>query len=218
MSFLVIFAHYFLRHTNMNNIKERIIQEATKLFAKQGCKVITMDDIAASMGISKRTIYENFPDKRGLLLQCVEYFFQYAQNQVNIILESSNNIIDTIFKTMKCESDFFGQAKFNFFNEIQKYFPDVYASTVTIHKKQNFENTEKLLKKGQEDKVIRKDIDIKITTVLLQELGTHILSSDVSIEYGYDKHTLMPAFMYTFTRGICTEKGLKILDELKNTK
>ncbi|MDR2448892.1 MAG: TetR/AcrR family transcriptional regulator [Prevotellaceae bacterium] len=202
----------------MSNIKERIIQEATRLFSKQGCKVITMDEIASSMGISKRTIYENFPDKRGLLLQCVEYFFQRAQSNVNMILKSSDDIISTIVKTMKCESDFFGQAKHNFFNEIQKYFPDVHKSTITIYEKQRFEDTEKLLKKGQEDKVIRKDIDIKITTVLLQELGTLILNSDTFLKYGYDKYTLMPTFMFTFTRGICTEKGLKILDELKNTK
>ena len=202
----------------MSNIKERIIQEAAMLFAKQGCKVITMDEIATSMGISKRTIYENFSDKRSLLLQCVEYFFQQAQSNVNMILKSSDNIIDTIWKTMKCESNLLGQAKYNFFNEIQKYFPDVYKSTVTIYKKQHFENMEKFLKKGQADKVIRKDIDIKIITTILQEVGTYILDSNVFIKYGYDKHSLMPAFMYTFTRGICTEKGLKILDELKNTK
>ena len=202
----------------MSNIKERIIQEAAILFAKQGCKVITMDEIATSMGISKRTIYENFSDKRSLLLQCVEYFFQQAQSNVNMILKSSDNIIDTIWKTMKCESNLLGQAKYNFFNEIQKYFPDVYKSTVTIYKKQHFENMEKFLKKGQADKVIRKDIDIKIITTILQEVGTYILDSNVFIKYGYDKHSLMPAFMYTFTRGICTEKGLKILDELKNTK
>jgi hypothetical protein len=77
---------------------------------------------------------------------------------------------------------------------------------------------EKLLKKGQEDKVIRKDIDLKIITTLLQEMGALIIGSDTFIKYGYEKHTLMPVFMYTFTRGLCTEKGLAILDELKNKK
>ncbi|MDR3184631.1 MAG: TetR/AcrR family transcriptional regulator [Prevotellaceae bacterium] len=202
----------------MNTIKERIIQEAAGLFATRGCKVITMDEIATSMGISKRTIYENFSDKRELLLQCVEYFFRQAQNSVDTILKSSDNVIDTIFKTMTCRSDFIRQAKDNFFHEIQKYFPDVYKSTVITYKERNLENTEKLLKKGQEDKVIKKDIDIKLTATLLQEIGTLMVGSDMFTKYGYDKHTLMSTFMYTFTRGLCTEKGLKILDELKNTK
>jgi AcrR family transcriptional regulator len=201
-----------------NNIKERIIQEAAMLFAKQGCKAITMDEIATSMGISKRTIYENFSDKRELLLQCVEYFFQYAQNEVNLILKSADNIIDTIFKTIQCESNSLGQAKYNFFNEIQRYFPDVYQSTVSIYKKQHFENFEKLLKKGQDDKVFRKDIDIKMTTTLLQEIGMLIIDSGAFVKYGYEKHVIMPVFLYIFTRGICTEKGLKILDNLKNNK
>jgi AcrR family transcriptional regulator len=202
----------------MSNIKERIIQEATLLFAKHGCKVITMDDIATSMGISKRTIYENVSDKRDLLLQCVEYFLRQAQDNVDTVLKSSDNIIHAIITAMNCKSEFIGKVKYNFFNEIQKYFPEVYKSTITIYKEQNFGNTEKMLKKGQADKVIRKDIDIKITTTLLQEVGSFLLNSDVLARYGYEKHVLIPEFMYTFTRGICTEKGLKILDELKNKK
>jgi hypothetical protein len=175
-----------------------------------------MDEIATSMGISKRTIYENFSDKRDLLFQCIEYFLQQAQEHVDMILKSSDNIIDTIINSTKCKSDFIQRAKFNFFNEIQKYFPDVYESTITIYKKQNLENTEKMLKKGQDDKVIRKDIDIKLATILIQEVGTFMLNSDVFAKYGYEKHVLIPTFMYTFTRGLCTEEGLKILDEVIN--
>jgi AcrR family transcriptional regulator len=200
----------------MSDIKKRIIQESTGLFAKHGCKVITMDEIATSMGISKRTIYENFSDKRDLLFQCIEYFLQQAQEHVNMVLKSSDNIIDSIINSTKGKSEFIERAKFNFFNEIQKYFPDVYESTITIYKKQNFENTEKMLKKGQEDKVIRKDIDIKIATILVQEVGTFLLSSDAFAKYGYEKHVLAPTFMYTFVRGLCTEKGLEILDEVIN--
>jgi AcrR family transcriptional regulator len=199
----------------MQPVQERIIEQSTRLFIKMGCKSLTMDDIATSMGISKRTIYENFSDKQDLLSQCVEYFIRRAQDNVNIVLKSSDNILDAMLKTMKCRSDFAGQVKYNFFNEIQKYFPDVYKSTVSIHTKQTFENMEKLLEKGQKDKVIRKDINNTIITILLQEVVMLILDHDTFVKYGYEKHTVMQDFMYTFTRGICTEKGLKILDKLK---
>ena len=45
-------------------LKEKIIEAAGLLFAEHGIKGITMDDIAASFGISKRTLYEVFADKR----------------------------------------------------------------------------------------------------------------------------------------------------------
>ena len=41
-------------------LRERIIMTATEAFTLKGIKCITMDDIAAALGISKRTLYEVF--------------------------------------------------------------------------------------------------------------------------------------------------------------
>ena len=44
-------------------IKDQIMITAYDLFAQNGIKSVSMDDIARSMGISKRTIYEFYTDK-----------------------------------------------------------------------------------------------------------------------------------------------------------
>lgn len=48
-------------------LRERIVETAMNAFTSHGIKSITMDDIAASLGISKRTLYEVFSDKESLL-------------------------------------------------------------------------------------------------------------------------------------------------------
>ena len=59
--------------TSRVELRERIILAAVELFTTNGIKSITMDEIAASLGISKRTLYEVFPDKETLLcdLACI---------------------------------------------------------------------------------------------------------------------------------------------------
>ena len=79
MSFLPIFVSFYIQqeiHSNEfiqreisdmeENVKnsalraelrERIIDTAVEAFTKHGIKGITMDEIAASLGISKRTLY-----------------------------------------------------------------------------------------------------------------------------------------------------------------
>ncbi|NCD43454.1 MAG: TetR/AcrR family transcriptional regulator, partial [Bacteroidia bacterium] len=42
------------------DLRTRIMKEAGILFGKQGIRNVTMDYIAEELGISKRTIYENF--------------------------------------------------------------------------------------------------------------------------------------------------------------
>ena len=52
-------------------MREKIIQTAAELFSKESIRPVTMDYIAGYMGISKRTIYENFRDKNDLLYNCI---------------------------------------------------------------------------------------------------------------------------------------------------
>ena len=49
----------------------RISEEAEKLFMKYGIRSVTMDMIAHELGISKRTIYENFSDKNSLVIHVI---------------------------------------------------------------------------------------------------------------------------------------------------
>ena len=64
----------------MNNTKdiarERVIPAASRMFITQGCKNVTMDDVAKKLRMSKRTLYEMFGDKEALLNECMEYIIQ----------------------------------------------------------------------------------------------------------------------------------------------
>ncbi|MEO6358138.1 MAG: TetR/AcrR family transcriptional regulator, partial [Ferruginibacter sp.] len=55
---------------------ERIQQKAHGLFMQFGLRSVSMDDIANSLGISKKTIYLYFADKDELVDAVVESEFQ----------------------------------------------------------------------------------------------------------------------------------------------
>ena len=196
----------------MNTAKDRLIVHAATLFAQNGCKAITMDDIANAAGMSKRTIYENFKDKENLLEACLYYFLEHPEFDINQILQSTDNIIVAIFKLLENTSKFFFQLKFNFLNEVQKYYPETYNSTVKVYEQQHLKNTNKLLQKGKKDGIIREDIDSVLMAVLINEVSILILHKDVFAGYGFSKKNAMHACMSCITRGMFTEKGLQILD------
>jgi len=197
----------------VNQTKKRIIQASAKLFVKKGCKTITMDDIATTMGISKRTIYENFSDKEDLLTQSMEYLFQQRKELVHKALQSSENIIEAMFQSTQSHTEFMKDVKFDFFNELQKYFPAVYNITIQRFKQENYEISAKMLEKGQADGVFRNDIDAELIAVLMQGINNMILTQEVFAAYNYNKLQLITIFNYNYIRGIATEKGLKVLDK-----
>ena len=49
-----------------SEVRKRILDKASEAFKVHGIKSVHMDDLAVSLGISKRTIYELFHDKEHL--------------------------------------------------------------------------------------------------------------------------------------------------------
>ena len=79
-------------------LRERIIDTAVEAFTKHGIKSITMDEIAASLGISKRTLYEVFSDKETLLEACVLRRQEKEEQYLKEILAVASNVLEVILK------------------------------------------------------------------------------------------------------------------------
>lgn len=63
----------------MVDINQRIDQAAWALFTQRGYTQVTMDDIAAELGMSKKTIYAAIPGKEALLHRLVQARLQEAE-------------------------------------------------------------------------------------------------------------------------------------------
>ena len=54
--------------TRSNEMRERILETADRLFYSQGIRAVGVDTVAAEIGISKRTLYNYFPSKDELIV------------------------------------------------------------------------------------------------------------------------------------------------------
>jgi len=54
--------------TRSNEMRERILETADRLFYGQGIRAVGVDTVAAEIGISKRTLYNYFPSKDELIV------------------------------------------------------------------------------------------------------------------------------------------------------
>lgn len=72
-----------------DDLRVRILDEAAKQFDKKGIK-FTMDDLARSLGISKKTIYTVFEDKRSIMTETIDRFFDDALIEEEMILNDDS--------------------------------------------------------------------------------------------------------------------------------
>lgn len=81
--------------------KERILIKAEELFMQYGIRSVSMDDIANSLGMSKKTVYQYYADKDELVEAVVDGHIRNIQNQCLGCRQQARDAIHEIFLTME---------------------------------------------------------------------------------------------------------------------
>ena len=195
--------------TSRVELRERIILAAVELFTTNGIKSITMDEIAASLGISKRTLYEVFPDKETLLEECILKSQKDGDIFVKGVIETSSNVLEVLLRCYQWSIERFHATNKKFFEDIKKY-PKVYAM-MKDRSESDSEKTMSFFKSGVEQGIFRSDVNFEIVNLLVREQFDVLLNTDICNEYPFIE--VYESIMFTYIRGISTEKGAKVLEE-----
>ena len=62
--------------------REEIIRTTQEFIARNGIRAVRVDEIAQTLGISKRTFYEMFADKNDLISACLDAMSRQQQEQI----------------------------------------------------------------------------------------------------------------------------------------
>lgn len=190
-------------------LRNRIIATAAESFSAHGIKSITMDDVAASLGISKRTLYEVFQDKESLLRECILREQQEMNEFLTETLKNAANVLEVILVCYQRSIESFHKTNKKFFEDIKKY-PRAY-DLMKKYRDKDSDSTIAFFKMGVEQGIFRDDVNFAIVNLLLREQLDLLMNTDICKEYSFLE--VYESIMLTYIRGISTEKGARVLDD-----
>ncbi len=191
--------------------KQRIIEEAAYMFRTYGIRAVTMDMLANRIGISKRTIYEVFTDKDELLSGVLVWMATMQKDLVTKIFNESENVIEAIFKMLDKMRDHFMTMSPAFQMDIRRSYKDILKTLGEAEIPYQASNSE-ILKRGIKEGVFRDDIDIEITNKCLFEVARLSNDKNVFPPDAFMNRDVIRNFYLNYLRGICTQKGLDLID------
>ena len=191
------------------DLRERIVVAAMEAFRTKGIKSITMVDIAAALGISKRTLYEAFSDKESLLKECILKAQGDRDKYLQQVYEESHNVLEVILAVFQKSIEMFHQTNKRFFEDIKKY-PRVHEM-MRARQDSDSEKTMSFFKVGVDQGIFRPDVNFAIVNMLVREQFDVLLNTDICNEYPFIE--VYESIMFTYIRGISTEKGAKVLED-----
>ena len=181
---------------------------------QRGIRSVTMDEIAAEAGISKRTLYEMFVNKEELLENLLEFLWTEHSSIVKNIIENTPSCIIGILTVLKQKlgehQHKYEPKQEHFFSDLKKIYPNV-AEKSKQYSEKYLHFMAKHLETGVKQKTVRNDVNLELaSTLLIAQLEG--LNSIKSIRQ-FHPTEIFSTLVLSFCRGISTEKGLMEIEE-----
>lgn len=191
-------------------LRERIIEKAGDLFRQYGIKNVSMDEIASSIGISKRTLYENFKGKEDILLSVLSWFAEKKREAFDSQYTQCNNVVEVFIKLIE-ENENMPECSVKFFEDIQKYYLHA-ANLIRRHIEISNIYLRNFLLQGIEEGYIREDLNVNVAAFLVEESTYTYIRASYLEKPPFSFSELFYTMMINFVRGIMTGKGIEIID------
>lgn len=193
--------------------KERIKAAAHELIMQYGIRSVSMDDIAANLGISKKTIYQSYKDKDELITEVVKDITQHNRTVCEYTRTESKDPIQEIFMSLDVVAEMFSKMNPAVLFDLQKYHPLAYK---IIYKHKNeflIGIIKKNLQAGIEQGIYRNNIDVDI----LSRFRVHSMFIPFSPEFFKDSnfslYDMLEQITFNFMYGLVTPKGYHLIEQ-----
>ena len=194
--------------TSREALHQRIIDVAGEEFRKHGIRSVRMDDLSSLLGISKRTLYEEFEDKETVLTAVFDHQIRrmeavYAKNR-----EESANVLELVLRMFRISLTEYAQTNPKYFDDMQRYpkFKECFEEGKVKH----MQNMKVFLTQGMEQGIFRSDLNVELfvkVQQLIEEKGLKELKELYGMYETFKATVLVPL------RGISTEKGIQMIDD-----
>ena len=191
----------------------KLLSMIFQLILERGIKGLTMDSVASSLSISKRTLYEIFDSKSDMIVKTMSHMNEKRHKVAEEAYLSAPNSLIGILRIFFIQREFVCNVNVNFFRDMDLISPDI-KEYYRQQSERTLANSQRFFAQGVEEGVLRDDVDFAVQFRILQiqmeslkRMEEHF-PPEITLIRAYD------AIYVGFLRGIVSPKGMEMLDEI----
>ena len=196
-------------------VKEKILQEAFRLFCRRGIKSVSMDDIALQLGMSKKTLYKWFENKDEIVQAVIQNYLHAIEQSCNSLSCCAANAVDELIKIRAMNKKLFSELPSSIFFDLQKYHPAAWqifnehkTSFILIKVKEN-------IRRGIAEGYFRDDLDVEVMARLRMAQIELVFNPDIFPPDQFNVGEVQLECLEHFLLGIATLKGHQLINKYK---
>ena len=191
-------------------LRSKIIEAAMNAFRSRGIRAVRMDDVAAELKISKRTLYEIFDNKEVLLFEGIQKYYEDRSLNMQVLISHCKNVMEVVMLVFRKKTDEIRNTNPQFYADLPQY-PKV-AAYLNAQKERNRSESAKFFERGKEEGYFRPEINQDLVSIVFEALNRYVMENRLYQQFTFEE--LFTNLVFLTLRGICTEKGLQAMDKL----
>lgn len=197
-------------------IKDRILLAAQEQFLRNGIKSVSMDDIAAHLGMSKKTLYKWFENKDQIVHATMERHLGTTQQECDCLQADATTAVDELFKMMGWLRNQFAGVHNSIFFDLKKYHPATWQLWMAHKNQYILQQIEDNLRRGMSEGLYRADLQVDIMARMRLAQIELAFDTDVFPARQFDAQRVQLAMLEHFMLGVATLKGHKLINQYRH--
>lgn len=189
----------------MAEINQELVSKILDLFRRYGIRSVTTNDIARELGISKKTLYEQFADKSAMVEQTIMLMYRNLEAQLVAVKENKVGAIASLFTIFQRINEFMLSTSPTMRYDLQKYYPELYQYAFRIFNEIIYNMQVENMEQGKVEGVYR-DMDTDIIARVLTHKVQRSTMEVFTTEELYSGRVQLELLLYHLY-GICNERG-----------
>ena len=193
------------------DLSEIILKTSLDLMMRIGPQSVTMDMVARDCGISKRTLYETFPNKHSLIIEVIEYNQQQTNAKFMQIFEQSANSFEALMGVYTVAREFIRKISPVFITDIKRLYPEAFDE-YKAQELNHILSLAKIIKRAKEEGLALPGIKCKIAAFLFNNNMKNLHHMQDFPFPEYSAAEIFDGAFLNFMRGMATTKGQEIIE------
>jgi AcrR family transcriptional regulator len=191
-----------------NPITARIVASARRHFFAHGFRGVTMDDLAAELGMSKKTLYGSFPSKIDLLRAVLLNKFTSIETDLDRLSAGhETDALVALRELLACVQRHAAEIQPPFVRDIRREAPEIFELVQSRRRAVIQRHFGKLFDDGRRAGIFRRDIPSRIMIEILLSATEAIINPPKLAELGLTPKTGFSMVTTVIFEGVLTEKG-----------
>jgi AcrR family transcriptional regulator len=199
-------------------MKERIQIKAHEMFLQYGIRSVSMDDIAAQLGISKKTLYQYYTDKDELVDAVLQYEIQHGQQDCQKCFRDSKDAVEEIFLTMERIVEQFRNMNPMVLYDLQKFHFNAFQKFLKYKNDFLLDVIRKNIERGISEELFRPEINADILSRFRLESMMIAFNMNVFPPRKYNLADVTLEIIEHYLFGLATLKGHNLILKYKQER